>query len=114
MVLATVIWSLVITLVISFNLWPWFFWNYLIPAFIAGNLQSWRKYIEHVGMSGNSARGATRSIVANTWCGKLMSITLLHEPLHGIHQSATRSAIRIARAGVFGRTPRNSFVREDT
>lgn len=75
------------TLVVAalFNLWPYLLFNYLIPAFIAGNLQSWRKYIEHVGLSGNSARSATRSIVADTWMGKLVSFTLLHEPLHGVH-----------------------------
>jgi fatty acid desaturase len=52
---------------------------------IAGNLQSWRKYIEHVGLTGHTARSATRSIVADTWSGRLLSLTLLHEPLHGIH-----------------------------
>jgi fatty acid desaturase len=78
-------WVIAVSMVIYFNLWPWFFWNYFIPAFVAGNLQSWRKYIEHVGLSGHTARSATRSIVADTWAGRLMSLTLLHEPLHGIH-----------------------------
>jgi fatty acid desaturase len=85
LLLAVVFWAVALTLVARFQLWPWFFWNYFIPGFIAGNLQSWRKYIEHVGMSGNTARSATRSIVADTWPGELMSLTLLHEPLHGIH-----------------------------
>jgi fatty acid desaturase len=83
--LAVVFWTVALTSVVHFQLWPWFFWNYFIPGFIAGNLQSWRKYIEHVGMSGNTARSATRSIVADTLPGELMSLTLLHEPLHGIH-----------------------------
>lgn len=78
-------WAAILTLVAAFDLWPYLMFNYLIPAFIAGNLQSWRKYIEHVGLSGNSARSATRSIVADTWTGKLVSLTLLHEPLHGVH-----------------------------
>ena len=78
-------WAITLFLVARFDLWPYFWWNYFIPAFVAGNLQSWRKYIEHVGMSGNEARSATRSIIADTWSGKLMSLTLLHEPLHGIH-----------------------------
>jgi fatty acid desaturase len=89
MILAAVFWSLVITLVVSFSLWPWYIWNYLVPSVIAGNLQSWRKYIEHVGLSENSARGATRSIVADSLGGRLMSITLLHEPLHGVHHLRT-------------------------
>ncbi|MFV1993804.1 MAG: fatty acid desaturase [Verrucomicrobiales bacterium] len=86
--LALVFWIVTFTLVIHFALWPWFFWNYLIPAFITGNLQSWRKYIEHVGMSGNTARSGTRSIVTDTWAGRLISLSLLHEPLHGIHHLA--------------------------
>jgi len=52
---------------------------------IAGNLQSWRKYIEHVGLTGHTAKSATRSIVAKTWSGRLLSLTLLHEPFHGVH-----------------------------
>lgn len=83
--LAIGFWIVTITLVARFDLWPYFWWNYFVPGFIAGNLQSWRKYIEHVGLSGNEARSATRSIVANTWMGRVLSWTLLHEPLHGIH-----------------------------
>jgi fatty acid desaturase len=82
---ALTFWALAFAVAIRFQLWPWFFFNYFLPAFVAGNLQSWRKYIEHVGLNGNTARSATRSIVANTWTGRLMSLTLLHEPLHGIH-----------------------------
>jgi fatty acid desaturase len=78
-------WSLAMWAVVHFSLWPWFWFNYFVPAFIAGNLQSWRKYIEHVGLSGHTARSATRSIVADTAAGRLVSLTLLHEPLHGIH-----------------------------
>jgi Fatty acid desaturase len=91
LLLVAVVWTVVIALTARFELWPWFLWNYFIPGFIAGNLQSWRKYIEHMGMSGHTARSATRSIVADTWLGRAMSVTLLHEPLHGIHH--IRSAI---------------------
>jgi fatty acid desaturase len=79
------VWTVILIVTARFQLWPWFIWNYFIPGFIAGNLQSWRKYIEHVGMSGHTARSATRSIIADTWLGRVMSVTLLHEPLHGIH-----------------------------
>ena len=82
---SALVWSLAIITVASFNLWPYFIWCYLAPSIIAGNLQSWRKYIEHIGLNGNTARSATRSIVADTWLGRVVSVTLLHEPLHGIH-----------------------------
>jgi fatty acid desaturase len=83
--LGLVVWGITFAMTITFNLWPFLLLNYVVPAFIAGNLQSWRKFIEHVGLSGHSARSATRSIIADTWAGKLVSLTLLHEPLHGIH-----------------------------
>lgn len=83
--IAIAFWGITVSLTAAFNLWPFLWLNYIVPAFIAGNLQSWRKFIEHVGLSGHSARSATRSIVADTWTGKFVSLTLLHEPLHGIH-----------------------------
>ena len=83
--LVVVVWATIFTMVTWFHVWDYFAWVFLGPAIIAGNLQSWRKYIEHVGLSGHTARSATRSIVAKTWSGKLLSLTLLHEPFHGIH-----------------------------
>lgn len=83
--LIVVVWTTIFTTVTVFQVWDYFFWVFLGPAIIAGNLQSWRKYIEHVGLSGHTARSATRSIVAKTWSGRLLSLTLLHEPFHGIH-----------------------------
>lgn len=83
--LGLAVWAIAMGLTAAFGLWAFFWLNYVVPAFIAGNLQSWRKFIEHVGLSGHSARSATRSIIADTWVGKLVSLTLLHEPLHGIH-----------------------------
>ncbi len=80
-----VFWAGIFAVTAWFGLWAFLLFNYFLPAFIAGNLQSWRKYIEHVGLSGHSARSATRSIVADSFAGKLVSLTLLHEPLHGIH-----------------------------
>jgi fatty acid desaturase len=80
-----VFWAVALALVAWLHLWKYFLWMYFVPAFIAGNLQSWRKYIEHVGMSGHTATSATRSIITDTWGGRLLSFTLLHEPLHGLH-----------------------------
>lgn len=80
-----VLWSTVLGLVAWFHVWNWFLVLYFIPAFIAGNMQSWRKYIEHVGLSGNTGRSATRSIIVETVPGRLMALSLLHQPLHGVH-----------------------------
>jgi hypothetical protein len=58
---------------------------YLAPAVLAANLQSWRKYIEHVGLTGSTVNSSTRSIVSEGLLGRLVSLTLLHEPYHGVH-----------------------------
>lgn len=67
------------------NGWKYLLWMYLAPAVIAGNLQSWRKYIEHVGLTSATIRGSTRSVIAKGPVGKFVALTLLHEPFHGVH-----------------------------
>ncbi|MDX2080080.1 MAG: fatty acid desaturase [Terrimicrobiaceae bacterium] len=79
------VWVLVLSAVQIWSLWPYFIGAYLIPAWLAGNLQSWRKYIEHIGMNGDTVNGLTRSIVPQTAFGRLIAFTLLHEPFHGVH-----------------------------
>jgi len=83
--LIVVVWTLILTAVAWFDVWTYFLWLYLIPTFIAGNLQSWRKYIEHVGLTGSTINSGTRSIVATGLGGRLVAFTLLHEPYHGLH-----------------------------
>jgi fatty acid desaturase len=84
-ILTAAIWTCVISAVAWFGVWKYFFFLYFIPAYIAANLQSWRKYIEHVGLTGTTIRSATRSIVCENWRGRVVSWTLLHEPYHGVH-----------------------------
>ena len=79
------IWIFIVSVISYSQLWPYFLWMYLVPTFIAGNLQSWRKYIEHVGLTGDTVNSSTRSIVALGWQGRLVAFTLLHEPYHGLH-----------------------------
>lgn len=83
--LMVVVWSLIITGVSYFQVGSYFLWMYFVPTFIAGNLQSWRKYIEHVGLTGSTVNSGTRNIVAKGWSGRLMAFSLLHEPYHGLH-----------------------------
>jgi fatty acid desaturase len=78
-------WTTVLILVAHFGVWKYFLCLYFFPAFIAANLQSWRKYIEQVGMTGSTINGCTRSIITPTWMGRLVAFTLLHEPFHGVH-----------------------------
>ena len=83
--LIVLFWTLIVWTVAAFGLWKYFIWMYAVPALIAGNLQSWRKYIEHVGMTGDTVNGSTRSVVAKSWMGRVVAFTLLHEPFHGVH-----------------------------
>jgi fatty acid desaturase len=83
--LSAIVWISLFTVIERWDLWKYFLWLYLVPAVLAANLQNWRKYIEHVGMTGDTVNGSTRSIVTNSWMGRLVAFTLLHEPFHGVH-----------------------------
>lgn len=63
---------------------------YVIPAFLAANMQSLRKYIEHMGMTGRTVLGCTRSIIAKGPLGRLLSFSLFHIFFHGIHHLYAR------------------------
>ena len=83
--LTALVWTGIVTAVASLHAWNYFLWLHVIPASLAANMQSVRKYIEHVGMTGSTINSSTRSIVANNWLGRFVSFTLLHEPFHGVH-----------------------------
>lgn len=83
--LSAVVWTLVIAAIAFFGAWKYFLWLYLAPAMIAANLQSWRKYIEHIGLMGDTVNSSTRSIVPRSWFGRVFAHTLLNEPYHGVH-----------------------------
>jgi fatty acid desaturase len=80
-----VFWTVVLSTVAWLGMWKYFIWMYAVPAVIAANLQSWRKYIEHVGLTGSTINAATRSIIADGPMGRLVAFSLLHEPFHGVH-----------------------------
>jgi fatty acid desaturase len=83
--LMVLVWIGIVSAVTYWHAWRYFLCMYLVPAILAANLQSWRKYIEHVGLNGSTVNSSTRSIVAQGWLGRLVAFTLLHEPYHGVH-----------------------------
>jgi fatty acid desaturase len=83
--LTSVVWLCILAAVTLCGVWKFFLWMYLVPALLAGSMQSWRKYIEHVGLTGSSVNSSTRSIVSEGMLGRLIAFTLLHEPYHGVH-----------------------------
>jgi fatty acid desaturase len=80
-----IVWTAILTAVAVFGVWKYFLWLHLIPACLAANMQSLRKYIEHVGLTGSTVNSSTRSIVADGWVANFLAFTLLHEPYHGVH-----------------------------
>ena len=83
--LMALVWGGILTAVWWGHAWRYLLWLHLLPASLAGNMQSVRKYIEHVGLTGSTINSSTRSVVARGWLGRLVSFTLLHEPFHGVH-----------------------------
>ena len=82
---SAVVWTAILTAVAVFDAWEYFLWLHLLPAWLAANMQSLRKYVEHVGLTGSTVNSSTRSIVAEGWVAKFVNFTLLHEPYHGVH-----------------------------
>lgn len=85
LLLSVGVWTVVVAVLSYLQVWRYFLWMYLVPVFLAGNLQSLRKFVEHMGLMGTTVNSTTRSIVAEGWSGKLMAWSLLHEPFHGVH-----------------------------
>jgi fatty acid desaturase len=84
-IMIVVVWTSVLWAVTHWQVWTYFLWMYVVPGVLAANMQSWRKYIEHVGLTGGTVNGATRNIVSQTPLGRFLAYTLLHEPYHGVH-----------------------------
>jgi len=83
--LIALVWGSILSFDAHFHAWKYFFWMYFFPGWMAGNAQSWRKYVEHVGLTGSTVNSSTRSIVAKGWLADFLCFTLLHEPYHGVH-----------------------------
>ena len=80
-----VVWAAILTALAAFGAWKYFLWLHVLPAWLAANMQSLRKYVEHVGLTGSTVNSSTRSIVAEGWVAAFVNFTLLHEPYHGVH-----------------------------
>ena len=79
------VWAVVLTLIALNNAWIGFAVGYLVPAAIAGFFQTLRKFIEHMGLFGNTPLTLTRSVIGKGAISRLLSLTMLHEDNHGAH-----------------------------
>jgi len=83
--ITAIAWPAILTAIAVFDVWEYALWLYLMPAWLAANMQSFRKYVEHVGLTGSTVNSSTRTIVGEGWVATLLNFTLLHEPYHGVH-----------------------------
>jgi fatty acid desaturase len=83
-------WLALLTVIAWTRTWYWFLFLYLIPALIAGFMQSLRKYVEHMGLTSGSVLGSTRSVVTPGILGRLLSFSMFNEPYHGVHHQDAR------------------------
>jgi fatty acid desaturase len=79
------LWVSVLAAAISFGRTKEFIVCYLVPAILAGNLQSLRKFTEHVGLLGHDVPSTTRTVIDSSLLGRMLSASMLHIDLHGPH-----------------------------
>jgi fatty acid desaturase len=88
--LVAAVWSGVIAATAWWGAWRFFLVMFVVPASLAGSMQSLRKYIEHMGMLGSTVLSSTRTVVSSGPTGRFLAFTLFHEPYHGVHHKFAR------------------------
>lgn len=83
-------WMSLVCLVTYFGVWKYFLVGYLVPTIIAGNLQSLRKFTEHMGMLGHDVPTMTRTVVDRRLVGESLSRSMMRIDYHGIHHRYAR------------------------
>ncbi len=89
-VLMAVFWGALVTVVSVFHWWEYFLVGFLIPAWLAGTMQTIRKFTEHMGLTGDTILGLTRSVAHERLIGKAASRSQLHVDHHGAHHRWAR------------------------
>lgn len=84
-ILCVLTWAAILGGVAYFGRWEDFLVGYMVPSLIAGNLQSLRKFTEHMGLLGHDVPTKTRTVIDRTLFGRLLSATMLHIDWHGPH-----------------------------
>jgi fatty acid desaturase len=79
------VWTTKLTVVMVLGWWEWFTVGYLVPLLVAANLQTLNKYVEHLGLFGDTALTSTRTVADHRRLGNAFSLTLLHVNYHGTH-----------------------------
>ncbi len=88
--LLVVVWVGVLVVVDVNGWWGWFLVGHVIPAWIAGTLQTIRKFTEHLGRAGDTILAMTRTVVYRGRVGRGASKTQLHVEHHATHHRWAR------------------------
>lgn len=83
--LILVFWGTIWGLVINTGAWWLFAKMYLIPAWVSGVVQTFRKFTEHLGLPLGSPMEGARTIIPTDPLGKAVSYTSFHITAHGVH-----------------------------
>lgn len=78
-------WSAVLAVVFKTGAWPLFLKVYVIPGFLAGVIQTFRKLTEHLGLPAGDGMAGARTVVDTSWLGRLLAYTSFHIFAHGAH-----------------------------
>jgi fatty acid desaturase len=79
------LWLLILTAVTVWGYWAEFLLVFVVPAFLAGTIQTLRKFTEHLGLAGNTPESASRTIVDDSPIGHFLSATMLNVAYHTVH-----------------------------
>src|SRR4051794_21488330 len=83
-------WASVLAATAWWGAWEWLLVLYVIPAIVAGDMHSLRKYVEHMGMTGSTVLGLTRTVVPSGPMGRLLAFTMFNITYHGVHHYYAR------------------------
>ncbi|MBY0586981.1 fatty acid desaturase [bacterium] len=83
--LCFVLWALILSATAYFGVWNWFLVGFLIPSLLTGSMQTARRFIEHMGLYGDTVDTATRTIHDRSLLGRFFSFTILNGDIHGPH-----------------------------
>lgn len=83
-------WAALLALIDTRGWWEAFIVAHLIPAWLAGTMQTVRKFTEHLGMFGQGILAMTRTVVYRGPLGQAASASQLHVEHHATHHRFAR------------------------
>jgi len=83
--LIVLFWGSVLGVVAWYGAWQKFAMIYLIPAWLTGLIQTFRKLTEHLGLPAGGAMNGARTVLSQTAIGRAMAWTSFHIEAHGLH-----------------------------